>query len=337
MNGLLFTFWVSNACNLRCKYCYEGTQKNNMLMSQKTALDSIKFVIRTLKENNAKKCRIAFHGGEPTLNMPIIKYIIKEFSKYTEQYSFFYSMTTNGYSISDEDITFISKNIDDLTVSIDGNKESHDLNRITYTGTGSYDIVVDTAKKLNENKDIRIRMTVNSTNSNMLYKNVVSLTQNGFEVIVPGIDYGDSNWEHQLFQDLENQFEKIRMYIQKNDHIYVSSMSTEEIAKKTPCDGCINSFHIAVDGNLYPCIYVVDDSEFCMGNIYDGIHQEILNKYNKINLMPVSVCEGCNYYDYCPSKRCKYINKKLTGDYLTPSPIVCATENLLLKVSKLIR
>lgn len=334
MEEMLFTFWVTDTCNLQCKYCYEGNKKNYLFMTQQIAEQSIQFVIKKLKEHQTKSCRIVFHGGEPTLNIPIIKYVIDRFSKLGNEYCIHYGMTTNCYSISEEDINYLSDKIDDLTVSIDGCEKSHNLNRINAAGKGTYDKVIKTAMKFNSRHAVRVRMTVNTSNSYMLYENIKSIISKGFTIIIPGIDYGDNNWEQKDFELLQNEFEKVRELQKSIDKdVYVSSMSVEEISKKTICDGCISSFHINADGNIYPCVYVTGDLEFCMGNVFDNINTEKLCAFNKINAEHISACIGCNYYDYCPSKRCKYINKKLTGDFLTPSPIVCATENMLLKLS----
>lgn len=77
-----------------------------------------------------------------------------------------------------------------LSISIDGAKETHDLKRRLKGGKGSFDVVIKNARRILERrKDVRVRMTVDSTTVNALFSNVCALNEEGFKLIVPGIDY----------------------------------------------------------------------------------------------------------------------------------------------------
>ena len=64
-------FITTTACNLRCKYCYEAQNEENdcRILETKTALN----IIKDYTQGNVKKLKIIFFGGEPTLNMELIK------------------------------------------------------------------------------------------------------------------------------------------------------------------------------------------------------------------------------------------------------------------------
>lgn len=335
MTDLLFTLWVTSACNLRCKYCYEGVEKPIEFMTKETADEALNFISKTMQSKNMNDCRIVFHGGEPTLNMEIVEYVVNKMKTDFSRFNIQYGMTTNSYKLTDDTMKFLVENIDDLSVSLDGKEESHNRNRIDGSGEGSFDNALKNSLKMNEEKELRVRMTVNTSNSDQLYENIIFLIEQGFKVIVPGVDYGDKGWTEEHFERLIEQFVKIKEYLKnvKDNSIYVSSLSSEEISKKTICDGCGTSFHISPQGLLYPCVYTVGNSEYIFGNINSGVDYNIFRKYNDINQQVVEECKDCNFYDYCPTKRCKYINKQLTGEFNCPSPVVCAVENMLLKVS----
>lgn len=335
MEDLLFTLWVTSACNLRCEYCYEGVEKPVEFMTKETADATLRFIAKTLESRNIKDCRIVFHGGEPTLNMEIVEYVVNKMKTDYSRFNTSFGMTTNSYKLTDDTMKFLVENIEDLTVSLDGNEASHNRNRVDASGKGSFENALENSLKMNKETELRVRMTVNTTNSDQLYENVIFLIEQGFKVIVPGVDYGDKNWTEEHFERLTEQFIRIKEYLKnyKDDSIYVSSLSSDEIAKKAYCDGCETSFHISPQGVLYPCVYTVGNSDYIFGNINSGVDYNILRKYSEINQQVVEECEGCNYYDYCPTKRCKYINKQLTGEFNCPSPVVCAVENMLLKVS----
>ena len=342
MTSLHFTIWVTSACNLRCKYCYEGIEKENQFLSVENSDEILSFIGEICRKSNCKQCRISFHGGEPSLNVPAIKYIISSFEQKSGVECCQYEMTTNGYQLSEDTIQFFAENIHDLTVSIDGTQRSHNSNRLNASGNGSFQEVFRNAEKILKlrnqlGRKLRVRMTLNADNYQYLYESVVFLIEHGFKEIVPGVDYGEKRWTESHFDEIYKQYQQIRAYLEEHaPDAYVSSMSREEISKKSFCDGCRSSFHLSPDGKIYPCIYVVNDPVYCMGDVRTGLDKEKLYSFDKINAEPVPECADCGFYDYCPTKRCKYINQKLTGDYLKPSPIVCASERLLLKMAGII-
>lgn len=340
MDSILFSLWVTSACNLRCKYCYEGVEKPTEFMSEEVAEDTVKFMVRTLKKYDAGSCHIVFHGGEPTLNMPIVKYIINAFTNNYSEIEVTYGMTTNAYKLSKDTIDYLVRNIDDLTVSLDGTEEIHNRNRIDANGTGSFKLAFENALAIKDARDfpLRVRMTVNTSNLDKLYESVVFLIESGFKVIVPGIDYEDKNWSDELLDEFERQYFMIKSYVEGLDDsdVYVSSLSSEEVTKKSVCDGCVSSYHVSPTGLLYPCIYTVGNSEYIYGNVNDGVNNTVFMKYDFINNQDIEECMGCNFYDYCTTKRCKFINKKLTGEFNCPSPVVCASENIKLRLCGII-
>lgn len=80
-------FEVTDACNLRCKYCgyadlYEGYDKRENL---KFPFDRAKHIIEYLYTLWKEHCNpeiiepvtISFYGGEPLLNIPFIRRVIE--------------------------------------------------------------------------------------------------------------------------------------------------------------------------------------------------------------------------------------------------------------------
>ena len=72
--------------------------------------------------------------------------------------------------LNDETIEYISDNYSKLSVSIDGVREAHNLNRIFKDGTGSYDKVIDNIKRLlTKRSDLKARLTINPQNVSFLF------------------------------------------------------------------------------------------------------------------------------------------------------------------------
>ncbi len=332
MDNLLFTIWVTTACNLKCKYCYEGNEKPKLYLNKVNANKCIKFILKTLNRQKVVKARIIFHGGEPSLNMEIIKYLIFELSKYENKYIFEYGITTNGYNLAKEDKEYILNHIDDITVSIDGNKESHDVERLDYAGKGCFDKVIKNAIYLNTKKIIRIRMTVTPNNVRKLSKNVIFLIESGFKVIIPGMDYA-GKWNKELINILKAEITLVKSYIVGLNDVSVAMTSKEQFSKKEVCEGGHGSFHLSADGFIYPCAYTVGKLQYIIGTFNKGIDKHRLSELDIINNKDVDDCLGCTYYHYCLTKRCKFFNKELTGSYYKPSGVVCAVENILLELN----
>jgi len=140
-------FEVTDACNLRCKYCgyaelYEGYDKReNLFFPFDKAKKIIDYLHLLWKENTAtnvcKPISISFYGGEPLLNMQFIEQVID----YIEKLDFAgkkycYSMTTNAMLL-DKYMDFLVKKEFRLLISLDGDENSQGY-RVDSWGKNSF-------------------------------------------------------------------------------------------------------------------------------------------------------------------------------------------------------
>lgn len=143
-------FEITDACNLRCKYCgysdfYEGyDQRENLKLPFHKAKMIIDYLHALWKDNYmeqpAEPITISFYGGEPLLNMTFIKQVID----YIENLDFvgkkfYYNMTTNAMLL-DKYMDFLVEKEIHLLLSLDGDKESHGY-RVDASGKNSFDRV----------------------------------------------------------------------------------------------------------------------------------------------------------------------------------------------------
>lgn len=329
-------FWVTANCNLNCKYCYEGGNKLNKTMSREIVDRGIDFTLEHFEEEN--ELIIPIHGGEPFLEFEKMKYIVSEFKRKVAKKgkSVTFLTTTNATIINDEIIDFIVREIPDVTISIDGTKDTHDKMRPFKGGKGSHDIVLQNSLKLlKQLPNMRVRMTFDSDSVESLYNNVRYVIDLGFKFIVPAPNLFDKNWKNDHVAILENQIRLIKEYIRDKDNVFVSLTDKEDYKVKGPCNGGISSFHIYPDGNLYPCMLTGGNEEFHIGDIFNGIDtvrkDEILSHSENLN----PDCDGCNLYSCCSGPRCKIINKLVTGNYYLAPAMHCALENLQYKINLL--
>jgi len=137
---------VTQACNLRCKYCaysgdYKNRSHNELMMSEEIAKKAIDYFIA--RSSEVPRLAFGFYGGEPFLNFNLIKILAKYIKQKAQGKECLFNITTNGTIMNEEIIQFLVNYEVNLFISLDGPKEVHDRNRCFGSGKGSYDVVMN--------------------------------------------------------------------------------------------------------------------------------------------------------------------------------------------------
>lgn len=329
---LTFTIWTTSYCNFNCRYCYETENKPSNFMDIETASRVIEYIRAQTVKNNKKTVWITFHGGEPMLNTRVIKYVLDVLEK-DEDITYFTSITTNGSVMDDE----IFRRINEVSVSLDGQKESHNKNRVNHQNEGTYDLIINNIENILKlrNNNVRLRMVVTPDNTDELFDNIVYVASLGFTEIVPGIDVFSNEWTNEKFRTLYEQLIKLKRYREENwyDKRINIAILDEKVVKKKNCEVGTDGYQIGVNGLLYHCMYTANDPTHSIGNIIDGVDEKKAEEINCLNRIKPDVCEGCTDQPYCEAQRCLILNKLTTGDYYSPSPVLCKYECLKLKLN----
>ena len=322
------SFWVTNKCNLSCDYCYESENKKCISMNKKLIRDSINFSFDYLKNYLGEDIRIQIHGGEPFLEFERIKYMVGYIkNNFSNKVSFF--ITTNGTVMNENIIDFIVNDLKFISISIDGQKKTHDRYRKNKLGSGSFDVAFKNAKLLlNKGVYVRIRSTFNSHTVRDLYEDVKFFIDNGFKSISSVADFSDNEWNQKSLNELKINIDKIKKLQEENLDVNINIVDRNSHKAYGICCGGKKSLNIFADGNIYPCTITTGKEYFCIGNIYSGIDEEKLNFFLKQSYVTNTECEGCKLYYECKSTRCKLINMILTGNFHKPAPIECELKRL---------
>lgn len=132
---------VTNACNLRCTYCY--VHKTNDAMHPETARAAVDTLIETALRHGFPSLLIKYAGGEPTLQLPLIA----EAHQYAQQRAAAHGLSLRGGVLSNG--TLISRataqalrdlNLN-LMISLDGLAPTNDAQRPTFGGKPSFELV----------------------------------------------------------------------------------------------------------------------------------------------------------------------------------------------------
>lgn len=132
-------------CNLACRYCRATKNFLNQSMNIKTAKKVIDFILSTPSKN----ITIEFQGGEPLLNLEVLKESINYISdkRKNSNKDVIISIVTNLTLMDDEKLKFLIKNNISICTSLDGPKIVHDKNRLYFNGS-SYEKVIYWFKKI---------------------------------------------------------------------------------------------------------------------------------------------------------------------------------------------
>lgn len=319
---------ITEKCNLKCKYCYETNCKNNNTISYENIDKSLEF----LKEELKVRKKISIHGGEPFLEIDKLKYSIKKIRDIESEINekIIITTTSNATILNEDILSIVSKDIDGLTISIDGNEEAHDKFRVFKNGEGSHNKVLKNAKIFNDIVDnLRIRMTFNKDTASLLYESFSFLVENGFKTIVAHPDMNDKNWDEEDLEVLFKNVLKIKDSYSERD--INSNLLEKDLTLLGNCEIGMNIYH---DGTIYPCIGVIGNEEMIIGNVNEGIYKEKIDRIIHENKKVISSCRNCDLYDYCEGTRCKIINKTVTGSFELPSPIYVDLMGYFFKLMK---
>ena len=149
--GLSFeaTILTTYSCNFKCVYCFEESVKENIFLDQETSNLIVKWLIKKASERKLKRIHLVFYGGEPLLNPAPIYQISQQLSKWSEKegIKFGFSIITNGSLLSPELVDkLVTFGLKEIRVTIDGDKEAHDLKRPFKDGSGSFDTIINNIK-----------------------------------------------------------------------------------------------------------------------------------------------------------------------------------------------
>lgn len=329
---------VTNACNLKCTYCYEG-QKNNQWMSKDIGRQTIDFYLSQAVPN--AKLNLNFHGGEPLLAFDLIKDMTSYFKEKAAaaSHEIGLSLTTNGTLITDEIAQYLSEHQFEIHLSLDGKAETHNLHRKTLDDKDTFEKVVQGAEMLRRvGCPFTVRMTVTPQNVSDLVQNVSWLLEQGYSRLNIGVDFF-ADWTG-CYDQLENAYGEIKniylMYLDKNrpfmsifDGKFPSYLLT---GKPLFCNAGFGHYTVNTKGELYPCVYVFDQEPFCFGTLKDGIYEEKRAQCIKDHSIQADKCKHCDIAYFCHGRKCWYLNYIATGYLTLPNEALCRHEKILYKL-----
>lgn len=332
----LFVFVLTLQCNHRCLYCQATPERKGTKgfdMSRAVAKKAVDFMF----ESPSPFIRIEFQGGEPLLNWPVLKYIVKYAKKINiaKKKNMEISLVTNLTLIDDEKMAYLLKENVSISVSFDGPENVHNKNRIYLDGKkGSYGVLIKNLKKIRneiveKKQNGKIGATLTATRFSLPYpkETVDDYRKNGFDSIFlrplspfglqrktvdiigykaeefiefyeKALDYIlELNLAGEKFIEQNAQF-ALRKILNQDDHFYYEMRS--------PCGAGIGQVAFDYDGEVYTC----DEGRMAQRMGFDNFRLGSVKKntYGKIidNEVTRTMCLGSSLDNQAGCNDCVY-------------------------------
>jgi uncharacterized protein len=315
---------LSQSCNMQCVYCLNGEesyQKESFLkMSDQVALLAVDRFLGELTERGA--IEFVFFGGEPMLNWPLAKTIIEYCEKKLREehlgkkrhYHF-----TSSLSVLPGEIVELAKRYNiTFLCDVDGPPEVHDRCRPFRGGRGTFQIIEKNIRTLrNAGLTVNLRATITALNQDFIMETTrihkeLGGTGSAF-CMLNAVNSDEGILPEELLPDVDSAIAGLKQVLNsgvwKLSEIYPFNQLLSRFkpfpSMDTSC-GCGaplgNTPVLAVNGDVYPCIYLVGIQRFYLGNLLDGSYPklEVLERmYEALRLDQRNDCRDCSWRRLC--------------------------------------
>lgn len=310
---------VAHSCNLSCCYCFaaQGSYKGaEALMPLETGKKAMDFLVD--HSGSRHNLEVDFFGGEPLLNWPMVKETVAYARSLEGPHNkhFRFTLTTNGLLIDEDVIDFTNREMDNVVLSLDGRKKTHDRFRVTRAGKGCYDIVLPKFQELVSRRTrgtYYVRGTYTHYNTDFL-EDILHIADQGFDeismepvVCPPHEPYALTEADMPV---LKAQYEALakEMILRRQQgrgfnfyHFTIDLDAGPCIYKRIRgCGSGTEYLAVTPTGDLYPCHQLVDNPDFLMGNLREGIVRTDLGEaFSQCNVFARPDCQACWAKYYC--------------------------------------
>lgn len=321
---------LTEGCNLACSYCFEHCKTNKQM-----SFDTAKQIIdaEMLLDDGTDECRFTMFGGEPFLEIELIKQIYNyiESNIYNWHKKVIIFVNTNGTLIDEKTKEWLRGRKEHIYcgISLDGTREMHNINR-----SNSFDkIDLEFYKECWPKQTVK--MTVSKETLPFLAEGVIFIHEKGFEcgcTFAYGIE-----WNDKLVETLREQLEILVDYYTLNPQLNLCQILDIDLAgilkehskslKRCGAGELMKAYD--TNGLLYPC------HTFSPVGLGDAARKFVNYKLPVSEIEDEERCLECEYYLICPT--CYGVNYIYTGDISKRSKWLCQFFKLCVQASAIIQ
>lgn len=265
----------SYECNFNCTYCFEHDMKGKE-MSNNNLNKIFRYVEKQLENN---KVRLVLYGGEPLLLQNYNK--IEKVLLFAQKNNIKVKIITNGYllDVFAKLLLKYKRNIDYLLITLDGDKDQHDLTRKKKNKEGTYKKIVENilmADKLKIKTKIRVNVGMENQKYiiDFLLHNTICKTHDVSIHFIENNRCLASNTsviarKNRIIIDLYNICLNQKNLTLEHPPLKQIDLMVNEDDFVLPLFDYCNSSNIILfddDGNMYNCTEACEDERFLMRN-----------------------------------------------------------------------
>ncbi|MEP7338400.1 MAG: radical SAM protein [Acidobacteriota bacterium] len=304
------TLFLTTACNLRCTYCYASAgDRPAKFMSLEVARRGIDFVLANAVRKQIPAIGITYHGGgEPTLNWRVMTESLQYAREVAATGIEVKASTASNGVLTDEQINWITTNLQGVSLSFDGLPAAHDRHRLTVLGTGSSERVIHTLKRFDDaqfNYGIRVTVT----------KDQIPLLPDSIEFICAQFHpariqvepaYQIGRWEHAPSAETEEfigAYRQAQQRARQHGHEIYFSGARVGLLTNHFCGVTQDSFALSPDGNVSACYETFSEENTWAQKFFYGqpdaqsnsyrFNLPVLNHLRQQAVQHRSYCQGC--------------------------------------------
>lgn len=331
----------SYGCNIACTYCYQaGVQAEPGIMSPEVVDAFFHYAENTFR-NHRKKPFITLFGGEPFINTPRHRSIIKLIIDRCVEYGYEVAAVTNGYDLIDYIDLLSHARVKEIQVTLDGSKEMHDQRRIFANGRGTFDRIVQGIEAaVQRGIPINLRSVIDQENLEDMAAFAEFLDKKGWLDLPPQLFKTQIGRNYELFEcyakpqhllsqaELWQEFSKMsqKYPILKKFHrpefkgirqlvdtgeMYMASFDT--------CPAAKTEWVFDLHGDIYGCTASCGREEYKLGTFFPEItlKNEEVEQWQARNVNNIEECKDCRYNVVCGGG-CGVISANRHGRILSP-------------------
>lgn len=333
---------IAHDCNLRCKYCFASTGAfggKRELMSADIGRGALDFLFEN--SGKTKNLEVDFFGGEPMMNFDVVKNIVSYGRELEKKHgkNINFTMTTNAYDISEEDMKYLNDEMHNIVISLDGREDKHNFMRPTIEKTGSHNIILENAKKLAEmrgDKSHYIRGTFTKHNLDFA-EDVKYLHSQGFKQISIEPVVADEKLSYAITEadlpQIFDEYEKLaKWYINERAngkwlnffHFFIDLETGPCVTKRlSGCGAGCEYLAVTPAGDIFPCHQFTGQDDFLLGNLESGIiNVDIRKQFAGNQVSAKDECRNCWAQMFCGGGCCANA-QHFNGNINKPHELEC--------------
>ncbi len=312
-SSVTFSINISNACNLKCDYCF-NTNKNGINLDFNLITKYLDLCFKTYP--NKEKYYVDLSGkGEPLLyldNILKIKNYCVEKSNHINR-EILVSFVSNGTLLTKSIAKILQKNGILFGVSLDGNSIIHNKHRKTKSNEDTYEIIINNVKNIEHHEYVGCATTL-TNDVFSLVDSLKELSETFNTISYKPARNCDVSFNEKTIDLWLQEYDKLANFLldetNKNNNKYIKTLLNGDdyfgkFIKRIllnqrcfiRCDGGLSRITLNEDLKIYVCPAASGIDEFCVGDInhIDNIKQQTIFKKQLNN----NNCFNCNIRYLC--------------------------------------